>query len=117
MRLEAEHQTARFRLQGQFHKLSSGYSAAWYNPATDWKIHDHPWIDLAEITLFEVLSAGDAERLTFNPNDAPQSLGTPVATGFYDYRSIADSERRVMRRVQSLRQWMAETFGAPSPLE
>jgi hypothetical protein len=114
MRLEATNETVSFRLQAQFHRIEQGYSVEWYNPSTDWKTTDHPWIDLAEISLSSTLSDTDAEKLAYNPDHAPQSLGTPIATGLYDYRSIADSERRVMRRVQSLRQWIIQTFGLPS---
>ena len=113
MRLEADRRDV-LRLQAQFHKIRPEDGVQWYNPATDWHADRHPWIDLAELTLEDVLSDEDAERLCFNPDNAPSSLGTPVSRSFFDHRSIADSERRVMRRVQSLRRWMNETFGLPS---
>ena len=113
MRLEgALHDT--LRLQAQFHKIRPGDSIAWYNPATDWDPGEHPFVDIAELTLEDVLSESDAEKLCYNPDNAPSSLGTPIAYGLTDYRSIADSERRVMRRVQALRKWMYLTFGLPS---
>lgn len=102
------------RLQAQFHKIRPGDSLAWYNPATDWDPGEHPFVDIAELTLEDVLSDRDAEKLCYNPDNAPSSLGTPVAYGLTDYRSIADSERRVMRRVQALRKWMYQSFGLPS---
>jgi arachidonate 5-lipoxygenase len=101
-------------LQAQFHKILPGDGVYWYNPGADWNEASHPWIPLAEIVLEDTLSDEEAEQLAFNPNNTPASLGTPVATGFFDYRSIADSQRRVLRRVQSLRQWMTTTFGLPA---
>jgi hypothetical protein len=105
-----------FRLQAQFHRVGLGDGVAFYNPAADWKTtsHEHPWIDLAEITLEDVLSDEDAEKLLHDPDSAPQSLGTPIARSPLDYRSIADSERRVLRRVELLRRWRNEAFGMPA---
>lgn len=112
--LEGERE-ARFRLQAQFHHPKQGNDVHWYNPGVDWSQTDHPWVDLAVLSLAEVVPAKEAERLFFNPDNAPASLGMPVSHGFFDYRSIGDSQRRVMRRVQRTREWMLEAFGAPSP--
>jgi hypothetical protein len=102
-----------FELQAQFHQVGLGDSLAWYNPAADWKTSEHPFLTVATITLEAVLSDEDAERIRHDPDVAPQSLGTPVAHGALDYRSIADSERRVLRRVESLRRWRIDAFGLP----
>lgn len=114
MRLEGKRVVV-LRLQAQFHRATAGDGLQWYNPGADWPDdHEHRWVDLAKITLEDVLSDEQAERLAFNPDNAPSSLGTPVSAGLFDHRSIADSERRVMRRVQSVRQWMLQSFGPPS---
>jgi hypothetical protein len=113
MRLEGQ-RTESFRLQAQFHRMGLGDGVDWYNPAADWKTTEHPWVDVAEITLEDVLSDEDGEKLGHDPDVSPQSLGTPVARGAFDYRSIADSERRVTRRVEDLRGWRTEAFGMPA---
>lgn len=106
----------RFVLQAQLHPVSVGDGDAWYNPAADWKTTatEQPYVDLAEIVLEDVLSDEEGEKLCVDPDQAPQSLGTPVARGAFDYRSIAASERRVVRRIESLRAWRIQAFGMPA---
>jgi hypothetical protein len=112
MRLQGP-RTLKLRLQAQFHNVSTGDGLAWYDPTSDWHAGVYPWIDLGEITLQLVLSDEACERLTFNTDNAPSSLGIPVSQGVTDPRSIADSERRVMRRVQALRLWLVAVLGLP----
>ena len=116
MRLEGHDGTreAHFRLQGQFHSTRYGDGDDWYNPATDWNADQYPWIDLAELILDSVLPDDQAEALSFNSDNAPFSLGTPISQGIFDHRSIADSERRVMRRAHELRRWMGTALGLPT---
>lgn len=112
LRLQGK-QPIRLLLQAQFHELKPGDGLAWYNPAADWHVGTHPWLDLGEITLDSVLSDEASEKLTFNTDKAPSSLGIPVSQGIFDPRSIADSERRVMKRVQALRTWLVSVLGLP----
>jgi arachidonate 5-lipoxygenase len=106
--------TVTLALQAQFHEIRPGDDLNWYNPGTDWNEASHPWMLVANVVLTDTLPDEETERLCFSPDNAPASLATPVAQGFFDHRSIADSQRRVMRRVQSLRHWMISTFGVPS---
>jgi hypothetical protein len=117
MRLQGK-TPVRLKLQAQLHEIQPGDGIAWYNPAADWNEKEHPWQDLGEITLDAVLSDEVAEKLTFSTDRVPSSLGIPVSQGIFDPRSIADSERRVMKRVQALRTWMIGVLGLPrSPLD
>ncbi len=103
-------------LQAQFHELSSADGVHWYNPGVDWYggQGQHPWLPVGQILLVDALSDEETETLEFSPANAPPSLGTPVARGMFDFRSIADSQRRVIPRIQQLRRWMVGQLGAPS---
>lgn len=112
MRLQGK-RTIALRLLGQFHNVGTGDGPAWYDPTSDWHAGEYPWLALGDITLQTVLSDEACEKLTFNTDNAPSSLGIPVSQSVFDPRSIADSERRVMRRVQELRMWLVAVLGLP----
>ena len=48
-----------------------------------------------------------------NPANRPPSLGAPPSDGIFDPRSVADSEWRVVTKLQRLRLWMYRTMGLP----
>lgn len=101
------------RLQAQFHEPQPGDSDEWYNASVDWDEDLHPWCDLGTLELTEALSDADTEVLQFDPGNHPPTLGIPCATGPSDYRSMGDSEARVVRTLQRLRAWMYGVFGLP----
>ncbi len=105
---------ARMVLEAQFHKPEPGDNAHWFNPGVDWRADEHPWVRIGVLNLEDVLPDEQAELLHFNPANAPPSLGVPTSPDWFDYRSIADSEKRVHRRIQRTRQWMVEAFGLPA---
>lgn len=105
------------KLQAQLHKVRDGDGVAWYDPTSDWHAGEHEWHDLGVITLRSVLSDDACERLAFNTDNAPSSLGIPASQSVFDPRSIADSERRVMRRVQAVRTWLVTVLGPPRTLQ
>ncbi len=121
--------------QGQFHLPSPGDTLDWYNGTVDWPsycLHSecvkpkegavegeagespHAWRDIARVTLRTPLTDAEAELLRFNSENHPPSLGIPIATGMLDYRSLADSERRVIARLQDIRLLMYRVVGLPS---
>lgn len=108
--------TIELRLQAQFHELASADGVHWYNPGVDWYAGEgqHPWVDIGHIELDHALSDEEAEMLQFDPTNAPPSLGTPVSRGIFDFRSIADSQQRVIPRIQNVRRWIASQLGPPS---
>lgn len=101
-------------LEAQFHTPSPGDSLEWFNPSVDWDENTHPWLRLGELRLTHPLSDVDTERLQFDPGNHPISLGIPRATGPLDYRSMGDSEARVVPALQRLRASMYGTYGLPS---
>lgn len=91
------------RLEAQFHRPFPAEPLAWYDASLDWDPVEHPWLALGTVTLTNALAAADTELLRFNPAHAPQSLSVPRGQGLRDPRSLADSEVRVMHRLQDLR--------------
>jgi hypothetical protein len=104
----------RMSLEAQFHTPSPGESPEWFNPSVDWDEHTHPWLRLGELRLTNWLPDADTEQLEFDPGNHPISLGIPRATGPLDYRSMGDSEARVVPALQNLRSWMRGTYGMPA---
>ncbi len=107
-------QGVRMRFQAQFHTPVPGDTADWYNSSVEWDERICPWVDLGMIELNEALSDADTELLQFNPNNHPYTLGIPASRSPLDYRSMADSDARVVGALQRVRLWMYETFGPPS---
>ena len=109
-----EGNTITMRFQAQFHRPEPGDTLDWYNAGVDWPDdHEHRWREVATVTLEEPLSDEEAERMSFNAANHPPSLGIPTAPSMTDYRSLGDSERRVIRRLARQRQWMYRVFGYP----
>ncbi len=101
------------KFQAQFRVPQPGDSLDWYNSGADWPEDECPWITVAHLTLEAPLSDEEAELLQFNAANHPPSLGIPVANGMRDYRSLADAERRVIRRLAYYRLQMYRVFGFP----
>lgn len=106
--------SAKMRLQAQFHAPQEGDSVEWYNASVDWDEAFHPWRNLGTIELREALGDVDAELLQFDPGNHPMSLSIPNATSPFDYRSLGDSEARVVRALQRIRLSVYATLGLPS---
>lgn len=113
LRDRVAHGAVKMRLQAQFHRPRHGDSQEWYNASVDWDEDCHPWRDLGTLELREVMEDADTEMLQFDPANHPISLGIPCATGPSDYRSMGDSEARVVRALQRLRLRAYEAFGLP----
>jgi arachidonate 5-lipoxygenase len=105
--------SVKLRFQAQFHRPEPGDDLHWYDPSVDWHAGDHPWLDLGEVRLEEPLPDEQAERLEFNSDNHPPTLGIPIADGMLDYRSMGDTERRIIRRLQGLRAWIYSVRGLP----
>jgi catalase len=104
----------RMRIQAQFHRPAGGDSEEWYNPSVDWDEDTHPWQELGTLELREGLPDAETERLCFDPGNHPASLGIPRSASIWDYRSLGDSEARVVRTLQRLRTSMYRRSGLPS---
>lgn len=102
------------RLQAQFRRPRKGDSEDWYNASVEWDEPLCPWVDLGTLELDEVLSEADTELLQFDPSNHPMTLGIPRSGSPLDYRSMGDSEARVVHTLQRFRVWVMGIFGPPS---
>ena len=66
--------------------------------------------------MSDCFTADDAntELLQFDPGNHPMTLGIPRSSSPLDFRSMGDSEARVVRALQRFRLWMYKIFGPPS---
>lgn len=106
-------------LQAQFHRaedpgVASGRALAWYDASTDWDERECPWWDLGRIRLTSALSEAETEVLRFNPAHCPSAMGIPMAAGLWDYRSLGDTEVRVMKGLARFRRFLYGVGGLPS---
>ena len=99
--------------QAQFHRPQPGDTLDWFNSGVDWIEDDHPWHDVARVQLDAALTDEQAELLCFNSSNHPASLSVPIADSPFDYRSVADSERRVIAQLQKYRLRIYKLFGFP----
>jgi hypothetical protein len=102
------------RVQAQFHTPSPGDSEDWYNPSVEWDVRECPWTDLGKLSLDRALNDADTELLQFDPGNHPLTLGIPRSSSPLDFRSMGDSEARVVRALQRLRVWMYKVLGPPT---
>lgn len=110
----------RFLFQAQFHAadepgLARGEQLAWYNAGVDWPVGECPWWTIGDVELTELLTEHATEDLRFNPNLHPPSMDIPESAGMSDYRSLGDSEARVMRALGALRGFLNRILGRPRP--
>lgn len=105
---------AKMRLQAQLHRFANGDSAHWYNPSVDWRADDHPWVDVGTLVLHAVMPDDEAESHCFDLSACPHSLGVPEGIAPTDFRSLGDSQRRIVGRIQSTRARLLVAFGVPA---
>ncbi len=101
------------RLEVQSHRPAPGDTLEWFDASIDWNETDHPWHSIGLLRLERPLTDEATELLCLDPENHPPSLGIPSSAGPWDVRSLADSERRVVGRIQRLRRWVHSSFGVP----
>lgn len=101
------------RFQAMFHRPAPGDGLQWFDATLDWDYRTHKWLDVGIITLTTPLPADVCERMRFNSANHPPSLGVPVSSSVLDPRSMADSEKRIIARLQKFRTWMYDSLGMP----
>lgn len=107
--------TIRYRLQIQIHECRPDDGNAIFDIKTDWSPEEHPWLELAEITLDRPLPEAEAEALEFGLYNMPGSMGVPLAHSITDYRSIGSMRLVVYRRLQAFRRLIRRLDGRPGP--
>jgi len=97
------HEKVSYRLQLQLHTASPDDPPEVFHAGLTWDEATHPWLDLAEITLDRSLTDPETERLRFNIDNQPKSLGVLPASSLDDYNSINYVRVKIYRLSQLAR--------------
>ncbi|MFN4762969.1 hypothetical protein ACKGJN_07605 [Gillisia sp. Q332] len=86
-----------------------------FNNMVPWDEIAHPWHDLAEIEISEILDWKESTKTSFSLNNMPKTLGIIPAKSIYDYNSLnymrSHSEKAKVARLMSYK-----IFGYPKPI-
>ena len=108
---------AQLLLQAQFRPagLANIYPDWWFDASVEWPTDGeaNKWHNLAEIHLNHVLSDTQTEELTFDPSKLPTFIRIPQSDSWWDCRSMAAAEARVVPVLQRFRHTISNWFGVP----
>jgi arachidonate 5-lipoxygenase len=76
-----------------------------FNIGKPWDLERSPWIDLANITIFQSLSTNIVQRMGYNIAHLPDCLSIPEAQSSSDYRSIGYMRPWIYATSQKGRRW------------
>lgn len=103
---------ARYHLQVQFHEVSPADSDQVRNPLMPWNEETHPYVDLAEVEITEVLSPADSAYLAFEITNLPASMGILPAESLDDYNSLNYMRQQSIWAIRT-RRFLTRRFGPP----
>lgn len=78
-----------YKLQIQLHEVSPDDSHLILHPSRVWDQENHPWLDLALVTMTSLLSVAVVERTRCSLDNHPSTISIPPAQTIYDYNSIS----------------------------
>ena len=96
-----------YRIQIQIHDSSPSDTATIFHAGILWDKETHPWFDLATVTITTPLAPDVIEKLRFNVDNQPESLGLLEATSPQDYNSIGHLRKNVYPFTQKYRRLKA----------
>lgn len=105
----------RYHLQLQLHDPVPGESDEILNCNVAWDEGAHPWQDVAEVVVHELLSREESNLMRFSVGHAPPSLGILPARSLDDYRSVNYLRART-GPSKAARLLAYRLFGMPDPL-
>ncbi|XP_068692122.1 allene oxide synthase-lipoxygenase protein-like isoform X2 [Montipora foliosa] len=79
----------RYKLQIQLHEVTPNDSHLILHAARAWDRENHPWEDLADVTVTSLLPIEVGERTRFSLDHHPSSVDILPAQTIYDYSSIS----------------------------
>lgn len=79
---------AEYTLQIQLHKASNSDDHEIFNSWVEWPEETHPWLDLAQVSIDELLPYEEGVKTGFNLIHTPPELGNIKAKSIHDYNSI-----------------------------
>jgi catalase len=77
-----------YKLQMQLFRSNEGEDPSIFDSRLNWNEDDHPWKDLANISVEDLLPIQETVKMGFNINQHPKSLGFIKAKSIYDFNSI-----------------------------
>lgn len=78
-----------YTLQIQLHQIKPDDSHLILHAARVWDQENHPWLDLADVTVTSPLPIEVVERTRCSLSHRPPTIDIPSADTIYDYNSIA----------------------------
>lgn len=85
-----------YKLQIQLHEKQPDDSHLVLHAARAWDHANHPWLDLAEVSLTSLLPFDVTECTRYSLENIPLSLSLPTAKTIYDYNSLAYLRSKVL---------------------
>ena len=80
--------TIKYKFQIQLHEIKPGDSHLILHASRKWDERSHPWLDLGDVTLTELLPIDVVERTRISLDHHPPSMVIPPAETIFDYNSI-----------------------------
>lgn len=84
-----------YKLQIQLHEVRPDDSHLILHPSRVWDHENHPWLDLALVTITSLLSVSVVERTRCSLDNHPSTISIPSAQTIYDYNSIPHLRSKV----------------------
>ncbi len=102
-----------YHLQMQLHRPLKGEGDQIFDSWIAWNDQKHPWMDVAEISVDEILPYEESLKMGFNIGHHPPSLGLIRAKSIHDFNSVVymRSKTRIAYYVRLL---VMKIFGMPA---
>ena len=110
-----ESQGARYHLQIQLHEVSPADSDQVRNSLIPWNESTHPYLDLAEVEITEVLSPAESAYMAFEITNLPASMGILPARSLDDYNSLNYMRQQSIWAIRT-RRFLTRRFGPVAPV-
>lgn len=114
-RLNGEHRPVNYVLRAQLRQRPSVGDPDWISSAYPWNETDHPFQDVAVVTLTEALDHDEAQLTWFDIGHHPASLPVPVGRSIDDPHSMNDL-RLAGKWGRRARLWSYRFRGMPGPI-
>jgi arachidonate 5-lipoxygenase len=105
----------KYKLQIQLHLASDDDDEEVFNSMRVWDEKIHPWHDLAEFEVNEMLDWEESTKTIFSMKYMPKSMGIIPAKSIYDYNSL-NYLRRKSHIARVVRVWALKAFGMVPPI-
>ena len=101
-----------YKLQIQLHKAEANDPTSIFDSRIPWDEANHPYLDLAEVKIEELLTYDEMVKMGVNIKHHPKSLGLIKAKSIHDFNSVAYMRTKTNLAYHS-RQLMYKIKGIP----